>query len=82
MTNPMINQIEAWKQASAEARNVPDDPVHNHPTVQALLKDVLVHRVAFAVVAVLLLLTTAALVFHQVEMGHDEDAISHTLRTE
>lgn len=78
----MTNPIEAWKQASTEAKNVPDDPVHNHPTVQALLKDVLAHRIALAAALVLFIVCGVALVYHQVEMSHDEDALGHTMRME
>lgn len=50
-----------------------DDPIHNHPTVQALLKDVLVHRIAVAVLGLLLVVGGVVLVCHQVEMSRTMD---------
>lgn len=50
-----------------------DDPIHNHPTVQALLKDALVHRVAIVVLALLLAAGGVVLICHQVEMSRTMD---------
>lgn len=57
-----------------------DDPIHNHPTVQGLLKSHTMHRRMIVGLVVAVVAAAGMIGFHQVRMMDQQAALSNTLR--